>query len=127
MKNQAGLVDFIGSDNNKVLFNASSSKLDSGDKKILDSLKDILDQYPNANIIIEGYASSDGSSKYNMKLSEQRAASVKVYLESIGVDSARLQTIGFGESKLSGDNSTTKGRANSRRAKINRSASVSIN
>ena len=122
-----GLVDFIGSDNNKVLFNASSSKLDSGDKKTLDSLKAILDQYSNANIIIEGYASSDGSSKYNMKLSEQRAASVKVYLESIGVDSARLQTIGFGESKLSGDNSTTKGRANSRRAKINRSASVSIN
>ena len=122
-----GLIDFIGSDNNRVLFNASSSKLDSGDKKILDSLKTILDQYPNANIIIEGYASSDGSAKYNMKLSEQRAASVKVYLESIGVDSARLQTIGFGESKLSGDNSTAIGRANSRRAKINRSASVSIN
>ena len=126
-KEPAGLVEFIGSENNKILFAASSSRLDSGDKQTLDSLKDLLDQYPNTNIVVEGYASSDGSSKYNMKLSVQRAASVKAYLESVGVNAARLKIVGFGESKLSGDNNTVKGRAESRKAKINRSASVSIN
>ena len=84
-------------------------------------------KYPNANIIIEGYASSDGSDAYNLKLSNKRAAAVKAYLVSNGIDAKRLNTVGYGETNLSGDNNTAKGRAESRRAKINRSAKVKIN
>ena len=120
------LVNFINSEDNIILFRASSDLLDSDDKEILNTVKGLLDKYPNANITIEGYASSDGSEAYNMKLSEKRAASVQAYLISNGIDAARLSTKGYGETNLTGDNNTVKGRAQSRRAKINRSAKVSI-
>jgi outer membrane protein OmpA-like peptidoglycan-associated protein len=97
------------------------------DKATIDKLKALLDQYPTASITIEGYASSDGSEAYNQKLSEQRAASVKAYLETQGVSGDRVLTIGYGESKPIGDNTTVKGRSLNRSAKINRSAKVKVN
>ena len=122
-----GLIDFINSDENRILFLASSSKLDNVDKATIDKLKALLDQYPTASITIEGYASSDGSEAYNQKLSEQRAASVKAYLQTQGVSGDRVLTIGYGESKPIGDNTTVKGRSLNRSAKINRSAKVKVN
>ena len=121
------LINFINSENNKILFPASSNSLDSSDKAILDIVKNLLNKYPDASIVIEGYASSDGSEGYNMKLSERRATSVKEYLVENGIDANRLNTVGYGETKLTGDNNTTSGRKQSRRAKINRSAKMSIN
>ena len=109
------------------VFQASSDLLDTNDKAILDTVNGLLKKYPNANIIIEGYASSDGSDAYNLKLSNKRAAAVKAYLVSNGIDAKRLNTVGYGETNLSGDNNTAKGRAESRRAKIIRSAKVKIN
>ena len=87
----------------------------------------LLNKYPDASIVIEGYASSDGSEGYNMKLSERRATSVKEYLVENGIDANRLNTVGYGETKLTGDNNTISGRKQSRRAKINRTAKMSIN
>lgn len=121
------LINFINSENNKILFPASSNALDSDDKEILDVVKNLLNKYPDASINIEGYASSDGSEGYNMKLSEKRASSVKEYLIENGIDANRLNTVGYGETKLIGDNNTSAGRKESRRAKINRSAKMSIN
>ena len=122
-----GLINFSNNGDNRILFKASSSKLDAGDKKILDKLVGLLGQYETASIIIEGHASSDGSKSYNQKLSEQRAASVKAYLLEKGIANDRLSTIGYGESKPIGNNSTAKGRADNRRVNINRSANVKIN
>ena len=65
--------------------------------------------YPNAAITIAGHASSDGSTAYNQKLSERRAAAVKAYLVGKGVDSSRIDTIGYGESKPIQPNNTRKG------------------
>lgn len=121
------LINFINSDDNNVLFSASSSVLDASDKEVLDKLTALLNQYPETTITIEGYASKDGSEAYNMKLSEQRAESVKTYLVSSGIDAGRLDTVGFGETKTVGDNATAKGRKMSRRAKIDRKMVISIN
>ena len=121
------LINFSNNGDNRILFKASSSKLDAGDKKILDKLVGLLGEYETASIIIEGHASSDGSKSYNQKLSEQRAASVKAYLLEKGIANDRLSTIGYGESKPIGNNSTAKGRADNRRVNINRSANVKIN
>ena len=121
------LINFINNEANIILFTASSSNLDASDLAILDTLKTLLDQYEAAHIVIEGHASSDGSASFNQKLSEQRASSVKAYLVGKGIDSNRIETIGFGETKLKGDNNTAKGRAISRRANINRRASISVN
>src|SRR6056300_520957 len=121
------LINFIKSEENRILFHSSSSSLDKVDKVTIDKLKALLDQYPTASITIEGHASSDGSEAYNQKLSEQRAAAVKAYLEAQGVSGDRLSTIGYGENKPIGDNATVKGRASNRSAKINRRAQIKVN
>lgn len=121
------LIEFIKSDQNRFLFSASSSKLRAADMATLQTLKGLLSQYPNVTITVEGHASSDGSSAYNQKLSEQRAAALKNHLTSIGVDADRIETVGYGETKPIEDNSTVSGRKNNRRAEINRSAQLKIN
>jgi len=121
------LIEFINSDHNRFLFSASSSQLSSENKENLEQLKALLMQYPNVSITVEGHASSDGSTAYNQKLSEQRAAALKDHLTSIGVAGDRIQTIGYGETKPIEDNNTMNGRKSNRRAEINRSAQLKIN
>ncbi len=49
------------------------------------------------NVVISGYADRLGSDKYNQKLSERRAASVKNYMTGKGIDANRLKAEGRGE------------------------------
>ena len=49
------------------------------------------------NVVITGYADRIGSTSYNLKLSEQRANSVKSYLIDHGIDASRMSAIGRGE------------------------------
>ena len=121
------LISFIKSDTNRILFPANSSKLDSSDKEILNKLNELLSQYPNSKILIEGHASSDGPENFNQSLSELRAESVKSYLVELGVSENRLSTIGYGEMKPIEDNKTSKGRKQNRRVAINRSAEMKVN
>ncbi len=69
----------------------------------LSEVKAILDQNPDGVLVIEGYASADGSEEYNLKLSEKRAQAVKDKLVELGADASRLETRAFGESKSAGD------------------------
>jgi outer membrane protein OmpA-like peptidoglycan-associated protein len=117
-KEPTDFIEFINSEINKFSFLAASSRLDSGDILILEMVKELLDKYPKTSITIEGHASSEGSSNYNQKLSEQRAITTKEYLISKSIDAKRLNIIGYGESQTIGDNKTAKGRADSRRVKF---------
>ena len=117
-KEPTDFIEFINSEINKFSFLAASSQLDSGDILILEMVKELLDKYPKTSITIEGHASSEGSSNYNQKLSEQRAITTKEYLISKSIDAKRLNIIGYGESQTIGDNKTAKGRADSRRVKF---------
>ncbi len=56
--------------------------------------------------------------RYNMQLSQRRAASVQNYLVGQGVASVRLRAIGMGETQPIADNSTAEGRAANRRVEI---------
>ena len=56
--------------------------------------------YPTAKITVEGFADPAGSAAYNRDLSTRRAESVRTYLTSNGLDAARLQAIGYGETRL---------------------------
>lgn len=121
------LINFISSEKNRFLFSASSSDLSAENIETLNSLKQLLDKYPKTAIKVEGHASSDGSSAYNQKLSEQRAEALKAHLVSAGISSDRIETVGYGETKPIDDNNTVNGRKNNRRAKINRSAQLKMN
>ncbi|HEY8155222.1 MAG TPA: OmpA family protein [Myxococcota bacterium] len=50
-------------------------------------------------VTCEGHTDERGSEEYNLALGERRANSVKRYLVDLGVPSARLATVSFGEAK----------------------------
>jgi len=70
-------------------------------------------------LTVTGYTDSTGSDKYNQKLSEKRADSVKAHLVKKGVAADRIVTKGMGKANPVGDNKTKAGRAQNRRVEIN--------
>ncbi len=82
---------------------------------ILYNAAELLLTHPDSQVEIQGYTDNIGSEKYNQKLSERRAETVKNFLVAKGVDASRLKTVGYGESKPIMDNKTADGRALNRR------------
>ena len=101
-----------------VLFDINSATLKPGAYTEINRVSQVLVQYPQTNIQIAGHTDSSGSETYNQGLSERRAMSVQNALASQGVDSMRLQTIGFGEGQPIADNSTAAGRQLNRRVVV---------
>jgi OOP family OmpA-OmpF porin len=78
-----------------------------------------LTSTPTATAVIEGHTDSDGSDKYNMKLSQERADAVMNYMvEKFGIDASRLRAVGYGESRPIADNGTAAGKARNRRVDV---------
>ena len=67
---------------------------------------------------IEGHTDSRGSTRSNLKLSQRRAASVRRYLISRGIDPGRMVSEGYGEERPIEDNRTADGRAANRRVEF---------
>jgi len=86
----------------------------------LNILGTFLKEWPQAKGEISGHTDSVGSDKYNIKLSQRRAASVKKYLvEKFNIASERLTTEGYGEAKPIASNKTKAGRQLNRRIETN--------
>jgi len=103
---------------NSVNFDLNKSTLTSTAKANLDKLLPVFNEYPDTNIHIYGYTDSSGSDELNLKLSEQRAASVMSYLTGKGLKSARFVTDGKGEADPIADNTTKEGMAKNRRVEF---------
>ena len=101
-----------------LLFDFGKSNLRSETKANLGKLAEILQKYPDTNIVIEGNTDSVGSEESNQKLSEQRAQAVGNYLVSIDVGRNRLTTMGRGETQPTDTNTTAEGRQANRRVEI---------
>lgn len=78
-------------------------------------------------IIAVGHTDSDASDAYNDKLSMRRAAAVKAYLISKGIDSSRVLTEGKGEKQPVASNATKAGKAKNRRVEIEVVGTRSVN
>jgi len=101
-----------------ILFAINSSTLTDQAKGNIEKLSTILNKYPDTNILIEGHTDSTGTTEYNQKLSEQRAASVSSFAISKGVTVTRFSTVGYGENQPIAPNATTDGRRQNRRVEI---------
>lgn len=101
-----------------ILFQTNSSVLQTEARKNVGKLAEILNKYPDTNILIEGHTDSDGTEVYNQKLSERRAEAVADYAQSIGVSSARFKTVGYGETQPVASNETAEGKQANRRVEI---------
>jgi outer membrane protein OmpA-like peptidoglycan-associated protein len=101
-----------------VLFATGKSTLMPGAKERLNRVADVLKDYPNKKIVVEGHTDSTGKAATNDRLSQQRAESVKDYLMTRGVPSKQVTTKGFGASHPIATNTTAEGRAENRRVEI---------
>jgi len=103
---------------NDVLFDYNSAGLRSASRTSLRDMANVFEQYPNTTIAVEGFTDSTGSASYNERLSERRASSVANYIESLGVNGSRVETIGYGESRPRATNNSASGRQLNRRVEI---------
>lgn len=101
-----------------IYFDFDKTTLKSESFVELDKVVEFLKQNHNVAIEISGHTDSKGSDTYNLNLSQGRSQAVVDYLISQGIDSARLQAHGYGESKPIDTNDTEEGRANNRRVEF---------
>lgn len=100
----------------KILFDFDDASIKHSEHAKLDKLADVLSQYPENIVLIEGHTDNQGDDDYNQTLSEQRAKSIENYLKSRNI--SNLSSIGYGESKPIVPNDTEDGRALNRRVVI---------
>ena len=85
---------------NEILFDTNKATIKSSSATILNDLGNALKENSDIKISITGHTDSDGDEKANQKLSEQRAESVKNYLnKNFDISSSRMSTFGSGESE----------------------------
>jgi outer membrane protein OmpA-like peptidoglycan-associated protein len=84
----------------------------------LSEVAKILSDNPQLKLAIDGHTDNVGNDAFNQDLSEKRAAAVKTYLVSKGVDESRLAATGYGETQPVADNKTTAGRQKNRRVEM---------
>ena len=102
-----------------VNFEPKSYELTEASKLILDEAAITINASPEVQKIeVQAHTDYKGSGESNLKLSEQRALSVKGYLVSQGVRENRLIAKGYGESQPVADNKTEEGRAKNRRVEL---------
>jgi OOP family OmpA-OmpF porin len=99
-------------------FDFDKAVLKPAGKESLDDLVGKLNGMNLEVIIAVGHTDSIGTDAYNQKLSVRRAEAVKAYLQSKGVDPARIYTEGKGEKQPVDSNKTAAGRAKNRRVEI---------
>ncbi len=101
-----------------VTFDIGSYSLKPEFRATLDKVADSLKQYPDSLIDVYGHTDSTGSEAYNQTLSENRARTVANYLQTQGVNPARIRSQGYGETMPVADNATEDGRRKNRRVEI---------
>ena len=62
-------------------------------------LRDILRDYPDYKLTIEGHADERGSAEYNMALGQARAEAAKNYLVQVGIPSGQLNLVSYGKER----------------------------
>jgi len=60
-------------------------------------LRDILKDYPNYKLTIEGHCDERGSAEYNVALGDKRAESARDYLVQVGIPSVQLHVVSYGK------------------------------
>ena len=101
-----------------VLFETGKYNLSTDAQLKLAKLSGIIQAHPGLNLAIEGYTDTTGSADFNMKLSQQRADTVRDFLIAQGLLADTITSKGFGEANPIADNGTAAGRKQNRRVEI---------
>ncbi|MBN1546080.1 MAG: OmpA family protein [Syntrophaceae bacterium] len=101
-----------------ILFDLDKATLKPESIKQLQHVVTLLLDNPKLKLEIQGHTDDQGSAKYNLTLSQQRAEAVKQYLQLFCVDPARLVPKGYGKNQPVAPNTTEDGRAKNRRVEL---------
>lgn len=112
-------IQVVFDDKSGVNFALNSADLTPEAKGNLDAIAEVFTEFPDTDLMIEGYTDDTGDENYNLKLSERRAKSVESYLKSKGVAGPRFASVkGYGEANPRFPNTSKENQAKNRRVEI---------
>ncbi len=86
--------------------------------EVLDKIAEVLKQYPNIVIELQGHTDSRASNAYNQDLAKRRATNARNYLIKKGIASERMTIRSFGERKLRTEENNRVDYARNRRVEV---------
>ena len=99
-----------------IFFDTDKDTIRQDSTRVVDSVAEIIKAHPElVKIRIEGHTDNVGGAKFNLGLSQRRAAAVRRYLIERGVEAERLLAEGYGDQNPIADNTTDEGRQRNRR------------
>ena len=101
-----------------VLFDVDKFNITLGGAEKISTLAQLLKNFPDRKILVEGHTDNTGTAAYNQALSEKRATTVENCLVENGVGKERIESTGFGEDKPVVTNATEAGRLQNRRVDV---------
>ncbi len=81
----------------QVLFHTGEAQLDESASDRLQDMAEVLKTSPEVNVRLDGYSDPRGDEEFNLKLSSDRADTVKQALVDAGIDEERIQVFSHGE------------------------------
>lgn len=101
-----------------ILFKTNDHALNMVFKEDLDTVVARIKTHEFLRIIVNGYTDSTGRKETNLTLSENRAGTVRRYLETAGLPADKLTSKGYGDADPIAPNNTPEGRTKNRRVEI---------
>lgn len=103
----------------RLVFKTNSAQLEPQSEEQLNNIANILRAWDKVKIKLGGYTDNTGTEEFNMKLSQQRADSVRLSLIERGVSPERITAEGYGSAHPVVPNDSAENRARNRRIDIN--------
>jgi outer membrane protein OmpA-like peptidoglycan-associated protein len=103
----------------QVFFDSSKDTIQERSFPLLDEVGKVLAENPQVKrVSIDGHTDASGDATRNQKLSERRAAAVKVYLVRKGISPDRLEAHGYGQTRPIARNDSPENKAKNRRVEF---------
>ncbi|MDE2879616.1 OmpA family protein [Candidatus Palauibacter soopunensis] len=100
-------------------FEPARAEIDEALYPLLTKVQRVITTFPGASLRIEGHTDSQGGTRGNQALSQQRAIAVREHLLArVPIPSSRVEATGLGEERPIASNETEEGRARNRRIEI---------
>lgn len=102
----------------KIRFKVNSAELDPSSTDLLNQIADVVKRNKVKKLMIVGHTDSTASENYNLKLSQDRAQSVRQFLINRGISGDTLLAQGYGKRQPIASNATEEGRSKNRRVEF---------
>ncbi len=102
----------------KIFFDTAKATIKPMSFGLLDQVAQLMKGQSDLKFRVEGHTDAQGKADMNLKLSDERAASVRLYLIKKGISPERLLSVGYGPAQPIADNKTQRGREANRRVEF---------